>query len=92
MSLNTVRKQTFREERGRTKGRSILGNGSSACGDTRQDWCVWGLGRAWKVLMEMAGGVGQGGLGLGVVGELGEEAAVGLLGVGVLGGAELSLA
>jgi hypothetical protein len=45
-----------------------------------------------KALVEMAGGVGQGGLGLGVVGELGEEAAIGLLGVGVVGGAKLGLA
>jgi len=41
--------------------------------------------------MELPGGEGQGGLGLGVVGILGEEAAVGLLGVGEAAGAELGL-
>ena len=42
--------------------------------------------------MELAGGESQGGLGLGVVGILGEETTVGLLGVGEVAGAELGLA
>ena len=43
-------------------------------------------------LVELLGGVGKGGLGAGVVGELGEQVTIGLLGVGEAAGLELGLA